>query len=327
MSRDSVVAPGGLGTGESDPRRAVVLGGAGFLGSHLVDGLLSEGFSVTSIDNLCTGRKENFEHCLGLSHFEFIDCDIEEMRTDIQCDLMFNLASPASPEAYRRLPLETLSAGSAGVKRSLEAARKSGATYIFTSTSEVYGDPLEHPQREGYFGNVNPVGPRSMYDEAKRFGEALITAYADVHNLDVRIARLFNTYGPRMREDDGRVVPMFMKQVFDGEEMTVHGDGLQTRSLCYVTDTVRGLIRLADTAVASPVNIGNPEEVSILQLADIIAEAAGVSEPRVRFMGASPEDPRVRRPDIELARTMLGWKPEIGLREGIERTLMHFRQG
>src|ERR1700682_4784178 len=254
--------------------RAIVLGGAGFIGSHLVDRLLARGDEVVCVDNYLTGRRENAAR--RLPRYQLVEHDIcQPIPVVGSAQAVFNLASPPSPLDYERLPLETLEVGSAGTRHALELARKAGATLVHASTSEVYGDPLEHPQREEYFGNVNPVGPRSCYDEAKRFAEALVTSYARVHRLPVRIARIFNTYGPRMRADDGRVVPAFVTQALRGEDFTVFGDGMQTRSFCYVDDLVSGLVALLDKGDARPVNLGNPREMTLVEFADTIRKVVG----------------------------------------------------
>jgi len=307
--------------------RSIVLGGAGFIGSHLVDRLLERGEEVVAVDNLLTGRRDSAERHRGHSRFTFLDHDVcEPLPLQGPADTVFNLASPASPLDYARLPLETLDVGSRGTRNALELARRTGATLVHASTSEVYGDPLEHPQREDYFGNVNPVGPRACYDEAKRFAEALITSYARVHGLPVRLARIFNTYGPRMRSDDGRVVPAFVSQALRGEDFTVFGDGTQTRSFCYVDDLVAGLLALLERGDARPVNLGNPHEMTLIELAETTRRVVGKGG-RIRSVRPLPEnDPKQRRPDITRARTLLGWEPKIDLEEGLKRTVAWFRR-
>jgi dTDP-glucose 4,6-dehydratase len=307
--------------------RAVVLGGAGFIGSHLVDRLLALGHEVAAVDNYLTGRRDNVAHLSGAPRFRLVEHDVcEPIQMAGQVDVVFNLASPASPADYARLPLETLDVGSLGTRNALGLARSTGAVLVQASTSEVYGDPLEHPQRETYFGNVNPVGPRACYDEAKRFGEALVSSYARIHQLPVRIARIFNTYGPRMRVDDGRVVPAFVSQAISGEDFTVFGDGTQTRSFCYVDDLVEGLLALWQRGDALPVNLGNPREFTLLELAEIVRRVAGGGG-KVRSVRPLPEnDPRQRRPDISRAQTLLGWEPRVSLEEGLQPTIAWFRQ-
>ena len=307
--------------------RSIVLGGAGFIGSHLVDRLLERGDEVVAVDNLLTGRRDSAERHRGHPRFTFLDHDIcKPLPLQGPAGTVFNLASPASPLDYARLPLETLDVGSRGTRNALELARRTGATLLHASTSEVYGDPLEHPQREDYFGNVNPVGPRACYDEAKRFAEALITSYARVHGLPVRLARIFNTYGPRMRSDDGRVVPAFVSQALRGEDFTVFGDGTQTRSFCYVDDLVAGLLALLERGDARPVNLGNPHEMTLIELAETTRRVVGKGG-RIRSVRPLPEnDPKQRRPDITRARTLLGWEPKIDLEEGLKPTVAWFRR-
>jgi dTDP-glucose 4,6-dehydratase len=307
--------------------RSIVLGGAGFIGSHLVDRLLERGDEVVAVDNFLTGRRDNAERHRGHPRFTFLDHDIcQPLPLQGPAGTVFNLASPASPLDYARLPLETLDVGSRGTGNALELARRTGATLVHASTSEVYGDPLEHPQREEYFGNVNPVGPRACYDEAKRFAEALITSYARVHGLPVRLARIFNTYGPRMRSDDGRVVPTFVSQALRGEDFTVFGDGTQTRSFCYVDDLVAGLLALPGRGDARPVNLGNPREMTLIEFAEATRRVVGKGG-GVRSVRPIPEnDPKQRRPDITRARTLLGWEPKIDLEEGLKPTVAWFRR-
>jgi len=304
----------------------VVLGGAGFIGSHLVDRLLGAGHEVVAVDSYLTSRRENLAHLEGAPRFRLVEHDVCRPIPVIgPSAVVFNLASPASPLDYERLPLETLEVGSAGTRNALELARAAGAVLVQASTSEVYGDPLEHPQRETYFGNVNPVGPRACYDESKRFAEALVTSYSRVHGTKVRIARIFNTYGPRMRVGDGRVVPAFVTQAIRGEDFTVFGDGTQTRSFCYVDDMVDGLLALWQRGDGLPVNLGNPDEFTLLQLAEAVRRAAGGGG-KVRSVRPLPEnDPRQRRPDISRARSLLGWEPRVPLDRGLRPTIEWFR--
>jgi dTDP-glucose 4,6-dehydratase len=307
--------------------RAVVLGGAGFIGSHLVDRLLGLGHEVVAVDSYLTGRRENLAHLSGAPRFRFLEHDVcRPIPVTGPLQVVFNLASPASPFDYERLPLETLEAGSSGTRNALDLARAASAVMVQASTSEVYGDPLEHPQRETYFGNVNPVGARACYDEAKRFGEALVTSYARVHRTKVRIARIFNTYGPRMRPSDGRVIPTFVGQAIRGEDFTVFGDGLQTRSFCYVDDLVEGLVALWRRGDGLPVNLGNPHEFTLLELAEVVRRVAGGGG-KVRSVRPLPEnDPRQRRPDISRARSLLGWEPRVALEGGLLPTVEWFRR-
>ena len=307
--------------------RSIVLGGAGFIGSHLVDRLLERGDEVVSVDNLLTGRRDNAERQRANPRYAFVEHDIcRPIPLQGQAAAVFNLASPASPIDYEKLPLETLDVGSLGTRNALDLARRLGATFVHASTSEVYGDPLEHPQREDYFGNVNPIGPRACYDEAKRFAEALTTSYARVLGLPVRLARIFNTYGPRMRADDGRVVPTFVAQALRGEDFTVFGDGTQTRSFCYVEDLVAGLLALLAKGDSQPVNLGNPREMTLIELAETTRKVVGGGG-RVRSVRPLPEnDPKQRRPDITRARTLLGWEPKVELEEGLKPTVAYFRR-
>jgi dTDP-glucose 4,6-dehydratase len=307
--------------------RAVVLGGAGFIGSHLVDELLALGHEVVALDSFLTGRRENLAHLDGTPRFRLVEHDIcRPIPVGGPVQVVFNLASPASPIDYARLPLETLDAGSLGTRNALDLARASGSVLVHASTSEVYGDPLEHPQRETYFGNVNPVGPRACYDESKRFAEALVSSYARVHRTPVRIARIFNTYGPRMRIDDGRVVPAFVTEAIRGDDFTVFGDGKQTRSFCYVRDLVAGLLALWHRGDALPVNLGNADEFTLLELAEAVRRVAGGGG-KVRSVRPLPEnDPRQRRPDISRAKELLGWEPRISLEQGLRPTIAWFRE-
>ncbi|MEU1083027.1 NAD-dependent epimerase/dehydratase family protein [Streptomyces sp. NPDC005908] len=304
---------------------AVVTGGAGFVGSHLCTALLDAGAAVTCVDDLSTGRPENIAPLLDRPGFTLVQADVsEELPVSRRPDLVLHFASPASPADYLRLPLHTLETGSLGTRNALALAHESEARFVLASTSEVYGDPQQSPQDERYWGNVNPVGPRSVYDEAKRFGEALTTAHAETHGTDTCIVRLFNTYGPRMRGHDGRAVPTFVRQALAGEPLTVTGDGRQTRSLCYVDDTVAGILAAAAHGMRGPVNIGNPAEISMLALARLVVALAGSSSD-VRYIERPVDDPAVRCPDITLARDKLGWEPLVGTEEGLRRTIDWFR--
>jgi dTDP-glucose 4,6-dehydratase len=305
--------------------RALVTGAAGFIGSHLSEYLLDRGFSVIGMDNLATGDVANIEH-LGGRDFVFVEHDVTSYVTvDGPLDYVFHFASPASPIDYLKLPIQTLKVGSLGTHNGLGLAKAKGARFLIASTSEVYGDPLVHPQREDYWGNVNPVGPRGVYDEAKRFAEAITMAYHRVHGIETRIVRIFNTYGPRMRVRDGRAIPAFLGQALRGEDVTVFGDGSQTRSLCYVSDLVDGIYRLMMSDTSDPVNIGNPHELTIRALAERIVALTG-SKSRIVQRPLPVDDPRVRQPDITRARTLLGWEPEVPLDEGLPRTLAYFRR-
>jgi dTDP-glucose 4,6-dehydratase len=305
--------------------RALVTGGAGFLGSHLCDALLAEGYSVIVVDNLLTGRASNIDHLRNDSRFEFRQLDINLPFDCGKVDYVFHFACPASPVDYMKHGIETLKVGSLGTLHALEVAHKYGARYLISSTSECYGDPLENPQKETYWGNVNPIGPRSVYDEAKRFSEALTMAYHRYHKVDTRIVRIFNTYGPRMQLNDGRVVPNFMKQALRGEDLTVYGNGSQTRSFCYVSDEVDGFIRLSKSNEHSPVNIGNPTEFTILECAKRVLAVTGSSS-AIRYEPLPQDDPKQRCPDITKARTLLGWEPKIDLETGLRMSLEYFRQ-
>lgn len=303
---------------------AVVLGGAGFLGSHLCDRLVSGGASVTVMDNFITGKPSNIAHLADVPGFRLIHQDVTDyLDVPGPVDYVLHFASPASPADYQRWPIQTLKVGSLGTHKALGLARAKGATLLMASTSEVYGDPLVNPQPESYWGNVNPVGPRGMYDEAKRFAEALCVAYQHEHAVGVRIARIFNTYGPRMRVDDGRAVPAFFRAAFAGQALPVHG-GEQTRSLCYVDDMVDGLLRLLLSDVTQPVNLGNPQEISINALAEAVQDAVG-QHPGIAHLELSNADPKQRCPDTTLAQRALGWKPTIDLAEGLARTATWFR--
>jgi len=306
-------------------KRAVVTGGAGFLGSHLCDALLAEGWHVVVVDNLITGRLANIEHLGREPRFEFIEKNITEPFDPGKVDYVFHFASPASPVDYALHGIHTLKVGSFGTFHALGVAKKYGAKYLVSSTSECYGDPLEHPQSETYWGHVNPIGPRSVYDEAKRFSEAVTMAYRRYHNVDTRIARIFNTYGPRMQINDGRVVPNFMKQALRGEDLTVYGDGNQTRSFCYVSDEIDGFMRLAKSDEHLPVNIGNPNEFTILECAKVVLKVTG-SKSNVRYETLPQDDPKQRRPNITKARQLLGWEPKIDLETGLGLSLDYFRK-
>ena len=303
--------------------RVVVAGGAGFLGSHLCDHLVARGDSVVCLDDLSTGSRDNVAHLLNSPRFSFVVSDVSqkvELESGAKVDAVCNLASPASPPAYLEHPLETLAVGSEGTRRLLELADLHDARFLMASTSEIYGDPLVHPQVESYRGNVDPTGPRSVYDEAKRFAESITMAMHRFRGVDVAIARIFNTYGPRLAPGDGRVVSNFISQALRGEPLTVYGDGSQTRSLCYVDDEVAGLLALLDSSLTGPVNIGNPDERTVLELAYLVLELSGSDSP-VTFEPLPTDDPTRRCPDITLAKSALGWFPTIGLREGITRTM------
>jgi len=313
--------------------RIVVTGGAGFIGSHLCDRLLADGHEVVAVDNLVTGQAENIAHLAGHQRFSHIRHDVSNF-IDVpgKVDLIWHLASPASPNpaspyGYPQLPIQTLKVGALGTHNALGLARANQAIFLLTSTSEVYGDPQVHPQREDYWGHVDPVGPRSMYDEAKRFAEAITTAYHRYHGLDTRIARVFNTYGPRMRLDDGRVVPNFLCQALANQPLTIYGDGQQTRSFCFVDDLIEGLCRLMLTPVHDPLNLGNPHEITVLELAEIVLRLTG-SRAGVRVLAdrRGPADPQQRRPDISRAIDLLEWEPRIDLEDGLQRTIEDFRR-
>jgi dTDP-glucose 4,6-dehydratase len=324
--------------------RVVVTGGAGFVGSHVCETLLERGHEVVAVDNMISGSPDNVGHLLSRPGFRLVQRDVTEglgpaaggsggsddvgaaaVVGDRRVDLVLHLACPASPVDYTTYPLETLDVSSRGTRAALELAEAHGARFVLTSTSEVYGDPLVHPQTEDYWGNVNPIGPRSVYDEGKRFAEALTMAYRRQRGVDGGIVRIFNTYGPRMREHDGRVVPTFVRQALAGEPLTVAGDGSQTRSLCYVDDLVEGLLRFADTAEAGPVNLGNPNELTVRQIALDVLAATG-SRSRIRHIDLPTDDPKVRRPDITRARELLDWEPSVAWTDGLERTVAWFRE-
>ena len=304
---------------------SVVTGGAGFLGSHLCDLLIARGHKVIAIDNFVTGSVDNIAHLGGNPDFKFIQQDVTEfIFLDMPVDYVWHFASPASPIDYLEIPIQTLKVGSLGTHKALGLAKNKGARFLLTSTSEIYGDPLVHPQTEDYWGNVNTIGPRGCYDEAKRFAEAMTMAYHREHKVETRIVRIFNTYGPRMRLNDGRVVPAFIGQALKNKPITVFGKGTQTRSFCYVSDLIEGIYRLMMSSVREPVNIGNPHEMTMLQFAEEIIKATG-SRSRTIFKPLPQDDPKQRRPDITRARTRLDWQPEVPLREGLKRTIEYFR--
>ncbi|MFZ4568128.1 MAG: UDP-glucuronic acid decarboxylase family protein [Bacteroidota bacterium] len=305
--------------------RVLITGGAGFLGSHLCDKFIGNGYDVICMDNLITGSPDNIAHLMGNARFRFIHHDVTEyMYVDGDLDAILHFASPASPLDYLRYPIQTLKVGSLGTHKALGLAKAKKARFLIASTSEVYGDPLVHPQQEEYWGNVNPVGSRGVYDEAKRFSEAITMAYHRYHGLDTRIVRIFNTYGPKMRIEDGRAIPAFMSQALLGEPITVFGDGSQTRSVCYVDDLVEGIYCLLLSGENNPVNIGNPDEISMLDLAKEIIEISGSSS-EIIFKSLPEDDPKVRQPDITKAKHILGWEPKVQRREGLLKTLEYFR--
>jgi dTDP-glucose 4,6-dehydratase len=306
-------------------KTSVVTGGAGFLGSHLCERLLNEGHTVICIDNLLTGSLDNIEHLFLKKHFQFIQYDVTNfIHVPGEIDYVFHFASPASPIDYLKLPIQTLKVGSLGTHKALGFTKAKNARFLLASTSETYGDPEVHPQVEEYWGNVNPVGPRGVYDEAKRFAEAMTMAYHRYHGLQTRIVRIFNTYGERMRVEDGRAIPAFASQALRGEDVTVFGDGSQTRSVCYVSDLIEGIFRLMMSDYALPVNIGNPEELTMLQLAQEII-ALTKSSSKIIFKELPMDDPKVRQPDITKARTLLGWEPTVNRAEGLVKTLAYFK--
>ena len=308
----------------TDRERALVTGGAGFLGSHLCDRLLAEGIDVVCMDNLITGSLANIEHLFGHEGFRFVKQDVTDyIHVPGRLDYILHFASPASPIDYLNLPIQTLKVGSLGTHKALGLAKSKGSRFLLASTSEVYGDPQLHPQPESYWGNVNPVGPRGVYDEAKRFAEALTMAYQRHHGVSTRIARIFNTYGPRMRAGDGRVVPAFICQALDGTPLTVFGDGAQTRSFCYVSDLIDGIWRLLLSDYQDPVNIGNPAEMTVIEFAREVLRLTG-SESELVFEPLPVDDPKVRQPDISVAREVLGWQPRVPLEEGLKATLEYF---
>ena len=311
--------------GSARQKTSVVTGGAGFLGSHLVDLLLSRGHRVIAIDNFVTGTVENINHLAGNSNFKFIQQDVSEfIFLSEQVDYIWHFASPASPIDYLELPIQTLKVGSLGTHKALGLARNKGARFLLASTSEIYGDPLVHPQKEEYWGNVNTIGPRGCYDEAKRFAEAMAVAYRREHGIETRIVRIFNTYGPRMRLHDGRVVPAFISQALKNKPITVFGKGTQTRSFCYMSDLIEGIYRLMMSEHSEPVNIGNPEELTVLQFAQEIVRITG-SRSKIVFKPLPQDDPRQRQPDITRAKTWLKWKPEVPLEKGLTETIEWFR--
>jgi dTDP-glucose 4,6-dehydratase len=305
---------------------SVVTGGAGFLGSHLVDLLLARGHKVIAIDNFVTGSVDNIAHLGGNPDFKFIEQDVTEfIFLDVPVDYVWHFASPASPIDYLEIPIQTLKVGSLGTHKALGLALHKRARFLLASTSEIYGDPLVHPQKEDYWGNVNTIGPRGCYDEAKRFAEALTMAYHREHGVETRIVRIFNTYGPRMRLNDGRVVPAFVSQALKGKPLTVFGKGTQTRSFCYVSDLIDGIYRLMNSSETGPVNIGNPHEMTVLEFAREIIRATG-SRSRIAFKPLPQDDPKQRRPDISRARTKLDWEPRVPLREGLKKAIEYFRR-
>ncbi len=305
---------------------SLVTGGAGFLGSHLCDRLIAEGHKVICMDNLLTGSMENIAHLMGNENFQFIKYNVTDyVYVEGQLDYILHFASPASPIDYLKLPIQTLKVGSLGTHKTLGLAKEKKSRFLLASTSEVYGDPQIHPQPENYWGNVNPIGVRGVYDEAKRFAEAMVMAYHRYHNLDTRIVRIFNTYGPRMRLHDGRALPTFMYQALTGKDITVFGDGSQTRSFCFVDDLVEGIFRLLMSDEVEPVNIGNPEEISLLQFAQEIIEITGTSS-NIKFEPLPQDDPKIRQPDISKAKKLLNWEPRINRRDGLMRTLEYFKE-
>jgi len=304
--------------------RTLVTGGAGFLGSHLCEYLLNKGHQVIAMDNLLTGTIANIEHLQG-ENFKFIKYDVTEyLYLAGKIDYVLHFASPASPLDYMQLPIQTLKVGALGTHKALGLALSKKATFLLASTSEVYGDPLQHPQSEDYWGNVNPVGPRGVYDEAKRFAEALTMAYQRYHGINTKIVRIFNTYGPRMRPHDGRAIPTFIPQALKNESITIFGDGSQTRSFCYVSDLVEGIYRLLMSDINEPINIGNPHEMSIKDMAEMVLKVTG-SNSELIFETLPVDDPKVRQPNISRAKKLLGWEPEVGLREGLEKTVEWFK--
>ena len=307
-------------------KRTLVTGGAGFLGSHLCDRFINEGHEVICVDNFITGRPDNIAHLIGNPAFSFIQLDVTNyIYVEGQLDYILHFASPASPVDYLKYPIQTLKVGALGTHKALGLAKAKKARLLLASTSEVYGDPLIHPQNEDYWGNVNPIGLRGVYDEAKRFAEAMTMAYNRYHNVETRLVRIFNTYGPRMRLDDGRALPTFMKQALSGEPITVFGDGSQTRSFCYVDDLVEGIYRLLMSDETEPVNIGNPDEITILEFAREVVELTNSSS-EIIFKDLPADDPKVRQPDISKARRILDWSPVVDRREGLKRTLEYFKK-
>jgi dTDP-glucose 4,6-dehydratase len=306
-------------------KRILITGAAGFLGSHLCDRFIKDGYHVIGMDNLITGRLQNIEHLFPLANFEFYNHDVSKfIHVPGSLDYILHFASPASPIDYLKIPIQTLKVGSLGIHNCLGLAKAKGARLMIASTSEVYGDPSVHPQPESYWGNVNPVGPRGVYDEAKRFQEAITMAYHTYHGLETRIVRIFNTYGPRMRLNDGRVLPAFIGQALRGEDLTIFGDGSQTRSFCYVDDLVEGIVRLLHSDCADPVNIGNPDEITIAQFAEEIIKLTGTDQ-KVVYKDLPTDDPKQRQPDITKAKALLGWEPQIDRAEGLKRTYAYFK--
>lgn len=305
--------------------RVLVTGGAGFIGSHLCERLIFDGFHVVCMDNYITGNKRNIAHLKGGGSIEFVEHDVSKfIKVGGEVDFIMHFASPASPIDYLELPIQTLKVGSLGTHNALGLACAKKAGFFLASTSEVYGDPLIHPQPESYFGNVNSIGPRGVYDEAKRFAEAMTMAYHRVHGIDTKIVRIFNTYGPHMRAHDGRAIPAFINQAINNEQITVFGDGSQTRSFCYIDDLVEGIVRLMKSGENEPVNLGNPKEMTILELAEKIIEVTGSSS-EIVFKPLPVDDPKVRQPDITKARKLLGWEPTVSLKEGLSKTVEYFR--
>ncbi len=308
------------------PMKILVTGGAGFLGSHLCDKLLAEGYKVIAVDNLITGNTNNIAHLIGNENFSFVKHDITNyIYLPGRIDFILHFASPASPIDYLKLPIQTLKVGSLGTHKVLGLAKEKKARVLIASTSEVYGDPVVHPQTEDYWGNVNPIGPRGVYDEAKRFAEAITMAYHRYHGLDTRIVRIFNTYGPRMRLDDGRALPAFVGQALRGEDITVFGDGSQTRSFCYVSDLVDGIFKLLMSNEVDPVNIGNPSEITIKQFAEEVIKLTGTKS-KIVYQELPVDDPKVRQPNIEKAKRILGWEPKVGRSEGLKTTIDYFKK-
>jgi len=306
-------------------KKTLVTGGVGFLGSHLCEFLLDKGLSVTCMDNVITGSLDNISHLRKNPDFEFVRHNITNyIEVDGKLDYILHFASPASPIDYLKLPIQTLKVGAMGTHNALGLAKNKKAVFLLASSSEVYGDPLENPQPESYWGNVNPIGPRGVYDEAKRYAEALVMAYQRVHKMDTKIVRIFNVYGPRMRTGDGRAVPTFITQALAGKPLTVFGDGSQTRSFCYVSDMMEGIYRLLMSEEKEPVNVGNPNEMTVLKLAEKVLELTG-SDSEIKLKPLPVDDPRVRRPDISKARKVLGWEPEVSLDDGLEKTIKYFK--
>lgn len=310
----------------ANKKRVLITGGAGFLGSHLCDKYLEKGYEVICMDNLSTGSADNIDHLFGNDNFTFVKHDVTNyVYVEGQLDLILHFASPASPIDYLEMPIQTLKVGSLGTHKALGLAKDKGARFLLASTSEVYGDPLVHPQHEEYWGNVNPIGYRGVYDEAKRFAEAMTMAYHRFHGIDTRIVRIFNTYGPRMRLNDGRALPAFMGQALEGEDLTVFGDGSQTRSFCYVDDLIEGIYRLSQSEYTEPVNIGNPQEISILDFSKEILKLTG-SNSKIVFKELPKDDPQVRQPDISKAKEVLDWEPQFERKEGLKQTIQYFKE-